>query len=265
MNLLTIFPFMKKIILTICTIVFGLFVFAQQNLKQGEIVYEETIKLNIKIEGMSEDMLNRMPKERKFLKLLYFNEEASSYQASKEEAESQVPGSASSGGMFAVRMASANQADIKVYFNFKNELKIEQRSFMTRMFLIQEKFSKAPWKFTGNQKMILDYPCQEASLITENDTILAWFTPNIPVSTGPATHVGLPGLILEVNINNGNRIITAKKIDLKPIDDELISKPNKGKKVTQEEFDKIVEEKRKEMGIENRGMGGTQVIIRGQR
>ena len=31
----------------------------------------------------------------------------------------------------------------------------------------------------------------------------AWFTPEIPVSTGPAMYGGLPGLILE--ISDGNR------------------------------------------------------------
>ena len=30
-------------------------------------------------------------------------------------------------------------------------------------------------------------------------TIEAWFTPQIPVATGPSKHSGLPGLILEVS------------------------------------------------------------------
>ena len=48
-------------------------------------------------------------------------------------------------------------------------------------------------------------------------------------------------------------MIVAQDIDFKKIDKKLITKPKKGKKVTKEEFQKIVEEKMKEMGMENRG------------
>ena len=43
-----------------------------------------------------------------------------------------------------------------------------------------------------------------------------------------------------------------------------IAKPDKGRKVTREEFDQIVEEKMKEMGAQP-GAGGGQMMIRIQR
>lgn len=249
---------MKKVILSICAFGLGLSLIAQKPVNQGEVVYEETMKLNFKIEGMSEQMLDRMPKERKSRKVLYFNEEASSYQASKEQVEGMVPGvRGRRGGGMRFMMSSS---DNKVYINFKNNQKIEQREFMTRTFLIKGEPAKDNWKLTGNQKMILDYPCQEASQILENDTILAWFTPAIPVSAGPGNYVNLPGLVLEVDINHGKRKIIAQNIERKAIDKKLIVKPKKGKKVSREEFLKIVEEKTKEMGGEMNG--GTRMIIR---
>jgi len=250
---------MKKMILTICALGFGLFVNAQKPLKQGEVVYEETMKLNIKIEGMSAEMMDRIPKERKAKKVLYFNEEASSYQASKEQAGENIPGEGRGGGMGMRFMMSS--PDDKVYLNYNDKIKIEQREFMSRVFLIEGEPNQDNWKLTNKQKMILNYPCQQATQITEKDTILAWFAPSIPVSAGPANYVNLPGLVLEVNINNGKRMIVAQSIDLKQIDNELISKPNKGKKISREEFQKIVEEKTKEMGVENRG--GGMIMIRG--
>lgn len=247
---------MKKIILTICVLSFGLSLLAQQDKKQGEVNYLETIKLNIRFEGMTEQMKKRMPKERKSKQILYFNEEASSYQASKEQAEENIPGRRGRGMRF---MMSGSNPDNKVYLNFKNNIKIEQKEFMTRIFLIKGEMEKGSWKLTGNQKMILDFPCQEATQITEKDTISAWFTPAIPVSAGPSNYINLPGLVLEVNINHGKRMIIAQKIDFKEIDKKLLSKPKKGKKVTKEEFKKIVEKKMKEMGIENRE-GGHRVM-----
>lgn len=242
---------MKKFILTICAIGFGLFSFSQ-TVKQGEVIYEETMKLNFRIEGMSEQMLDRMPKERKSKKILYFNEESSSYQASKDQAVENIPGARRGGGHGGMRIMMSSP-DNKVYLNFKDNLKIEQREFMTRTFLIKGEPTKDNWKLTGNQKMIMNYPCQEASQITEKDTILAWFAPSIPVSAGPENFVNLPGLVLEVNINNGKRMIVAQKIDLKQIDKKLITKPKKGKKVSREQFRKIVAEKTKEMGGESVG------------
>lgn len=249
---------MKKIILTICVFSFGLSLLAQQDKKQGEVEYLETMKLNIRFEGMTEQMKERMPKERKSKQILYFNEEASIYQASKEQAEENVPGRRGRGRGMRFMMGGGN-ADNKVYLNFKSNLKIEQKEFMTRVFLIKGEPEKGNWKLTSNQKMILGFPCQEATQITEKDTINAWFTPAIPVSAGPSSYVNLPGLVLEVNINNGKRMIVAQNIDFKKIDKKLIAKPKKGKKVTKEEFKKIVEEKMKEMGIEN-GEGGTRTV-----
>lgn len=239
---------MKKFILIICILGFGLPLLAQEAAKQGEVVYEETMKLNIRFEGMTEQMRERMPQERKSKQILYFNEEASSYQASKERADENVPGQRRGGMRMMMMMMGGSNANDKVYLNFKDNLKIEQKEFMTRTFLIKGVLAKGNWKLTSNQKMILDYPCQEATQIMEEDTISAWFTPVIPVSAGPSNYVNLPGLVLEVNINNGKRVIVAQSVTLKVIDKKLIAKPKKGKKVTKEEFRKIVEEKAKEMG-----------------
>lgn len=255
---------MKKGFLTLCAIGLGLFVFGQQAEKQGEVLYEETMKLNFKFEGMTDEMRERMPKERKSKKVLYFNANASSYQASKEQADAAVPGMRGGGGHGGGRGMGMrfmmSQPDDKVYLDFTDNIKIEQKEFMSRVFLIEGEPTQEKWKLTGEQKMILDYPCMQASQITEKDTIIAWFTPAIPVSAGPANYVNLPGLVLEVDINNGTRVLKAQSVDLKELEKDLISKPKKGKKVTREEFQKIVDEKMEEMGGENEG--GRRVIMR---
>jgi len=251
---------MKNIILTICAIGLVLRVSAQEPAKQGEVTYLETVKIEIRVEGMSEEMMNRIPKERKMKKILYFNEAESSYQNSKENADAPVPGGDGMRGGGMRFMMGGGSPDEMVYLNFNDKIKIEQKDFMTRIFLITEDLAIENWKFTGNQKTILDYPCMEAYQINEKDTILAWFAPSIPVPAGPGNYVNLPGLVLGVDINNGKRVIMAENIDLKPIDKELISKPKKGKKTTREEFKKIVEEKTKEMGG-NSGGGTFRVVV----
>ena len=90
---------------------------------------------------------------------------------------------------------------------------------------------------------------------------MAWFTPSIQVPTGPDNFGMLPGLILEVNINDGETIMTAKEVTMKEVDKEILKEPTKGKEVTQEEFEEIVKKKTEEMGATSSG-GIIKVIKR---
>ncbi len=63
--------------------------------------------------------------------------------------------------------------------------------------------------------------------------------------------------MLEVNIDNGSQVFTAKAINLDAPEKEILKKPKEGKKVTQKEFDEIVAAKLKEMGVEYGGSPGS--------
>lgn len=231
---------------------------AQEN-QSGTVVYEQTVKLEIKLEGDAAQFADMLPKERKSNKVLYFNPEVSSFQ-NGESADNDAMNMSSGGGNMTIQM---KEPENKVFTNLKKNTQLEQREFMTRMFLIEGK-SPVNWKMTGNQKMILDYPCQEA--VTEIDSlpVNVWFTPAIPVSAGPGNYSGLPGLVLEVNSNNGKRMLLATSVELGPVDNNLLEIPKKGKKVSREEFTQIVDEKMKEMGGQ-KGEGGNVMMIRIER
>ena len=80
--------------------------------------------------------------------------------------------------------------------------------------------------------------------------ITAWYTPEIPVSIGPAEFHGLPGLILETTVDNTT--ILCFKVIMNPEDKIAIEAPDKGKEVTKEEYKSIISEKMQEMR-DNRG------------
>ena len=96
--------------------------------------------------------------------------------------------------------------------------------------------------------------------IVELVILTAWYTLDIPVSHGPSDYWGLPGLILEVS--DGNTQILCTKIVMNPKEKTEIAEPTKGKVVTQKEYDKIFEEKTKEMrermGNEREKSGGSE-------
>jgi GLPGLI family protein len=250
---------MKKITL-LATVAFLALQLQAQEIIKGKITYEQVVKLEIKLEGeMAAQLAGMIPSERKSEKILWFNPGATLYEnssASKNEDIAMQHGGANV--MF--RMA---EPENKVYRDLAAGSVTEQRDFMTRMFLIEDSPATS-WKITGNQKIILDYPCMEATSGEGDKKVTAWFTPVIPVSGGPGNHGGLPGMILALEANEGKQLTTAVKIESDLPEADLIVKPEKGRKVTREEFDKIVEEKMKEMGAQP-GAGGQHMMIRIQR
>ena len=84
--------------------------------------------------------------------------------------------------------------------------------------------------------------------------IVAWYTPMIPISQGPADYWGLPGLILEVSA--GNITMLCSKIVMNPEEKEDIVVPSKGDVVTKQEYNDIITKKMQEMR-NNRGRGGS--------
>ena len=57
--------------------------------------------------------------------------------------------------------------------------------------------------------------------------VVAWFTPEIPVSSGPSWYQGLPGLILEVS--DDDTTILCTKIVMNPKEKTKIKRPKKEK------------------------------------
>ena len=84
--------------------------------------------------------------------------------------------------------------------------------------------------------------------------IVAWYTPQIPVSHGPGEFGGLPGLILELTTDQ--TVLLCSKIVINPEKKDNILMPSKGEKVTRIEYDEIVKLKTEEMKsmYQSRGM-----------
>ncbi|MEI7829939.1 MAG: GLPGLI family protein [Prolixibacteraceae bacterium] len=249
---------MKKAGLFISALFFGLIAFSQEN-TSGKIIYEQTVKFEIKLEGEAAQFASQFPKERKSEMILYFNDQEALYQNNTAAKDDEMEMHAG-GPNVMIRMVNPEN---KVFTDLALKKQIEMREFMTRLFLIDGEVHTS-WKITGNQKMILNYPCQEATSIDGEKKIVAWFTPAIPVSVGPGKYGGLPGLILAVDLDEGKNITLAKSIDLVPVSKDKIGRPEKGKKVTRDEFDKIVAEKMKETGG-NARTSGQSIMIRIQK
>jgi len=220
----------------------------------GRVTYEEKVKLEIKLEGDVAQYASMLPKERKTEKVLSFNSSSTLFTDGNNNAGDVM---AEAGQTEGVRIRMVGSGSNKTFVDLVKGVIIDQRDFMNRIFLVESQLPELAWKMTGNQKMILNYQCMEAFRTdTAGIKTVAWFTPAIAVKAGPALLSGLPGLILEADINNGSRTYVATGIELLDSRTMKIEIPREGKTVTEAEYQILVAEKMKEMGIEQGAQGG---------
>jgi len=226
----------------------------------GTITYQQVLHYSFenieKAHGdnaRTQDWITSLPKEGLTVQVLNFNSKLALFEEDDSEKEATPPG-LQRALMYESSLKPASPVVQKVYYDFDKNQRLEQLEYMTRFFLLQSEIEAVPWKLGSEKKKILEYTCMGATVTLDDQEIVAWFAPEIPVSLGPSIFGGLPGLILAVE-RNGETAYVATSVDLTPPAEESMVKPNKGSKVTQEEFKSIKEEKEKERkenpGIDN--------------
>ena len=175
----------------------------------------------------------------------------------------------------------------KLYKNINDKVSINETEFMGRFFLLTDPLEEQKWKMTGESKKIGKYTCYKATYEKEVEeatfsfgnfnqaqntpkkkkmkkvNVVAWFTPEIPIATGPSRYGGLPGLILEVSDDQTTLLCT--KIVMNPTDKVKIKKPKKGKIIATSDFLVLQDEKRieaREMWQKRRASGSTARLNR---
>ena len=252
---------MRKITLFILAATYSLAAFGQQS--EGIVTYQQKVNLHKKIED--EAMKAYVPEFQTAYQELLFSATESVYRgAGEKEAKTATDESNwtdDQGGNVQIRIDRPKNV---TYFNFAEKKRVESKDFLGRTFLIEAEMKAIPWKITGEVKKLNDRQCNRAVFEdTENErTIVAWFAPGIPSQAGPGIYGQLPGLVMEVDINDGEIVTVATDIAFKKIAEGVIVPPVKGKKVSDAEYQQIVDEKMKEMGMEGGGKGGIKIKIK---
>lgn len=131
--------------------------------------------------------------------------------------------------------------DSKIYFfNDKaNIYLIKDCETLGECFIFDNK--SLEWKLTQEKREINGYVSYKAT--RNNNKVVAWYTPSIPLGFGPKGEYGLPGLILELEI--GKIIFRATKIVLNPKEEIIIEEPKGGKRISYGEYSKILKKAKK--------------------
>lgn len=247
---------------------------AAEDRTQGQVLYDQVIELNFDASKMppeAQQWIEAMPKEIKDRKQLVFNEKESVY---KNYEDPEADAAEEAGGM--TMMIRRNMPDDFTYVNIKEGNYADQKEVFGRVFLIKDDLKSYQWKMTGEQEEIMGYHCMVATSIDPEDSmeVRAWFTPQIPVPSGPGAINNLPGLVMKMELQGGNLrrgpgnstvTLTASEVDFRKVKKAELKGPEKGKEVTREEFGAIIKEKMEEMkaqrGKGGRGGGGHRVIV----
>ena len=274
---------MKKMLIILCFIAFSGF---SQDF-QGKAYYMS--KMNVNMDWMKNLPPDRQASVKASMKkateknyILNFNSSASFF---KEE-ERLDPNA--QGGGFNWQQFVTGPAQGDIYRDIQSNTYTNKKELFGKIFLIKDSLPKSKWVMTGETKQIGIYNAYKATISKEVEeevisfqrsrgrqgqrptppkppekkirkvVMSAWFTPEIPVSTGPSLYGGLPGLILE--LNDDKITILCTKVVLNPKEKVKIKKPSKGKVVSSPEYEKIAADKAEEMrsrwdGRRSRGSG----------
>jgi GLPGLI family protein len=123
------------------------------------------------------------------------------------------------------------------YTDISSSTKLSQKKVFEELFLVSDSTAKIKWKVTGETRDILGYTCRRANgLVLDSIYVVAFYTDQIPVSGGPESFGGLPGMILQVALPHENVSWLATKITDTSVPVAEIAPPKKGKPLTKKEF-----------------------------
>lgn len=252
---------------------------------QGVATYQTSTKLDFKLDtnvASAEQQKAMMQMIAPMLQKEYtltFSKTESLYKEAEKLEESAFP--------FADMFSTFLGAGGTMFKNVQSRESVRQVEFLGKIFLVTDTLKQLEWKLGKENKTIGSYTCYKATaqkeviektIQTEAGTedfeeedsvkvieITAWYTPQIPVSQGPDSFWGLPGLVMEAS--DGTNTFLCSKVVLNPKDKVTIERPKDGEVVTAEEFTEIMRKKAEELseayggGSDGRDAGNSEFKI----
>lgn len=125
------------------------------------------------------------------------------------------------------------KGDYVIFRDFDKDKKTDIIETLGKTYVIDDSLHTPTWKILNQIKEVAGNICMKAETTDpiKKQKITAWFAQDIPVMAGPERFFGLPGVILELDINDGDVVIEATKVEFKTLGKELNLPKTKGKKI----------------------------------
>ena len=275
---------MKKIIFGI-----GLVLLSTTSLfakmKEGKIVYER--KINMWRMITDPEMRTRIPEFRTSNFELLFNDKASLFRSVPDD-EAPDP-FANNGGDRGGQRFNFRMPETTTYIDLASQMQYESRPMFEKTFLVVDSLKPLKWKISEETKTIAKHLCKKATttvaaqmvrmggirmgrnnaattdsakkadapIVPKETEVVVWYTEDIAASVGPEVYTGLPGAILEVDMDNGSNVTTATEVTTKYPKKEL-TQPTKGDKMNRAQFQDAMKKLMEDMQ-RGGGMGGMRI------
>ena len=260
---------------------------AMAQMKEGKIVYER--KINMYRMVTDPEMRARIPEFRTSQFELLFNEQSSLFRSVPDE-DAPDP-FANNGGDRGGQRFNFRMPETTTYTDLSSQMQYESRPMFEKTFLVVDSLKPLKWKISEETKTIAKHLCKKATTsvaaqsiriggggprgmgrnngdsssrpaaaITPKETEVAvWYTEDIAPSVGPDNYSGLPGAILEVDMDNGANVTTATEVSTKYPKKELVQ-PTKGDKMNRAQFQDAMKKLMEDMQ-RGGGMGGMRIRV----
>lgn len=238
--------FMKHFLLLVFVLLFLPARYRAQEISQGVVTYTHLHNWVKKMAAI--DYISKQQKERiaymwsndaewKAIAKLYFTPTQSFYEDSDEKANDDESTYSWKKDIYSIRR------------DFANNKTLDMIKMSGKVYIIEDSIKAQGWKLMNDLKEVAGHVCMNARWIDtiKHQSIIAWFALDIPISAGPERFCGLPGMILEVDINDGGLIITADKIEVLPVEQMMtLPKKMKGKRISEAAYESLLNDFMKE-------------------
>jgi len=121
-----------------------------------------------------------------------------------------------------------------VYTDLTTGQQVTQKSVFEELFLLKDTLRKINWKITNEMREIAGFNCRRANAVVMDSVyVVAFYAEQIPVSGGPESFAGLPGMILGLALPHDNTTWFATKVTDTPVESKTVAPPVKGKATDQ--------------------------------
>ncbi|HSC52799.1 MAG TPA: GLPGLI family protein [Phnomibacter sp.] len=199
-------------------------------IRQGKIEYEKKVNMHKMIEDNSwtREFKDKMPVYRTTYYDMVFNDSVSVYKAGKEAVDDKWKNMWMSGG---------GEENV-MYSNFNTGSNTAFKQVFEKKFLLQDSMVHIEWRITDETRDIAGFECRKAvGKLYDSLYVVAFYTDQITIPSGPEIYNGLPGTILGLAFPRFYTTWFATKVELiEPKPTELVAPSSKTKKVTRKEM-----------------------------
>ncbi len=220
---------------TITTLLFSLFVLTAsaqtQFIQYGRVEYEKKINQHKPLEDDADNVWNaeRMKAIPKFVTDIYelkFNSSKSVYKLAKENPDNR----------YMMWGSKPSESDAIITDLLAGAIS-SQKDIFENTYLLKDSVRNLEWKISNETREIAGFECRKAvTKICDSVYVVAFYTDQIPVSAGPESFSGLPGLILGLAVPRLYTTWFATKLELIEPTAAQLNPAQKGKKVTRQQM-----------------------------